>query len=117
MSDIILYHNPRCSKSRAAVEFLAERQITPEVVLYLEQPLSELQLTELLSKLGMSARELMRKGEAIYQELNLANLELSDQQLIQAMAKHPKLIERPILVVGERAVIGRPTENFVEILP
>ncbi|MDM1706802.1 arsenate reductase (glutaredoxin) [Thiopseudomonas alkaliphila] len=117
MSDIILYHNPRCSKSRAAVEFLAERQIKPEVLLYLEQPLTEPQLAELLSKLGMSARELMRKGEAIYQELNLANPELSEQQLIQAMAEHPKLIERPILVVGERAAIGRPTENLLEVLP
>ena len=116
MSDITLYHNPRCSKSRAALEFLAERNITPKVVHYLEQPLSEQQLSNLLVKLQLSARELMRKGEDQYQTLNLANPELSEAELVAAMAAHPKLIERPILEVGERAAIGRPTEKFLEIL-
>ncbi len=117
MTDLTLYHNPRCTKSRGALELLQARGLSPDVVLYLETPPDAAQLRELLSKLGISARQLLRTGEDDYKQLNLADASLSDEQLIAAMAAHPKLIERPILVVGDKAVIGRPPENVLELLP
>ena len=117
MTDLTLYHNPRCSKSRGALELLEARGLTPTVVRYLETPLDAAQIKALLKKLGISARQLLRTGEDEYKTLNLADSSLSDAQLIDAMAAHPKLIERPILVAGDRAIIGRPPENVLEILP
>ncbi|BAP41105.1 arsenate reductase (glutaredoxin) [Pseudomonas sp. 21LCFQ02] len=117
MTDLKLYHNPRCSKSRAALELLQARGLTPEVVLYLQTPPDAAQLRDLLGKLGIAPRQLLRSGEDEYKELNLADPALSDEQLIGAMASHPKLIERPILVAGDRAAIGRPTEKLLELLP
>lgn len=117
MSDLTLYHNPRCSKSRSALELLQARGLTPEVVLYLETPPDAARLRDLLSKLGIGARQLLRTGEDAYKQLNLADPSLADEQLIAAMADHPKLIERPILVAGDKAVIGRPPENVLELLP
>ncbi|OZY40123.1 arsenate reductase (glutaredoxin) [Pseudomonas fragi] len=117
MTDLTLYHNPRCSKSRGALELLEARGLTPTVVRYLETPLDAAQLRNLLAKLNISARQLLRSGEDEYKALNLADSSLSEAQLIDAMAAHPKLIERPILVAGDKAVIGRPPENILEILP
>lgn len=117
MTDLTLYHNPRCSKSRGALELLEERGFNPDVVRYLENPPDAATLKALLGKLGIGARQLLRIGEDEYKELDLANTALSDEQLIAAMAAHPKLIERPILVVGDKAVIGRPPEKVLEILP
>ncbi len=117
MTDLTLYHNPRCSKSRAALELLEARGLTPNVVRYLETPPSVEQLRDLVNKLGIPARQLLRTAEDDYQTLNLADSSLSEEQLLSAMAAHPKLIERPILLVGDRAVIGRPTENLLELLP
>ena len=117
MTDLTLYHNPRCSKSRGALELLEARGLTPTVVRYLETPLSAAQLRDLLAKLNISARQLLRSGEDEYKALNLADCSLTEAQLIDAMAAHPKLIERPILVAGEQAVIGRPPEKILEILP
>ncbi|WP_394561030.1 arsenate reductase (glutaredoxin) [Aquipseudomonas alcaligenes] len=116
MTDLTLYHNPRCSKSRGALELLEARGLAPNVVRYLETPPSADELRELLTKLGIGARELLRTGEDEYKELNLADASLSDEQLIAAMASHPKLIERPILIAGNRAVIGRPPEKVLELL-
>ena len=117
MTDLTLYHNPRCSKSRAALELLEARGLTPNIVRYLETPPSVEQLRELLSKLNLPARQLLRSGEEEYKALNLADVSLSEEQLLSAMAAHPKLIERPILIVGARAVIGRPSEKLLELLP
>ncbi len=117
MTDLTLYHNPRCSKSRGALELLEARGLNPEVVRYLETPPDAATLEALLGKLGIGARQLLRSGEDEYKSLDLANPALSDEQLIAAMAAHPKLIERPILVVGDKAVIGRPPEKVLEILP
>ncbi|MBJ2255191.1 arsenate reductase (glutaredoxin) [Pseudomonas psychrophila] len=117
MTDLTLYHNPRCSKSRGALELLEARGLTPTVVRYLDTPLDASQLRDLLSKLKISARQLLRTGEDEFKALNLADASLSEAQLIDAMAAHPKLIERPILVVGNKAVIGRPPEKVLEILP
>ena len=116
MTDLTLYHNPRCSKSRGALELLEARGLTPTVVRYLETPLSAAQLRDLLAKLNISARQLLRSGEDEYKALNLADSGLTDAQLIDAMVAHPKLIERPILVAGDKAVIGRPPEKVLEIL-
>ncbi|MDD1508876.1 arsenate reductase (glutaredoxin) [Pseudomonas sp. CNPSo 3701] len=117
MTDLTLYHNPRCSKSRAALQLLEERDLQPSVVLYLDNPPSAAQLREVLNKLGMPARQLLRSGEDEYRELNLADSALDEEALIEAMITHPRLIERPILIAGDRAVIGRPPENILELLP
>ena len=117
MTDLTLYHNPRCSKSRGALELLEARGLTPTVVRYLDTPLDASQLRDLLAKLNIGARQLLRSGEDEYKALNLADSGLTDAQLIDAMAAHPKLIERPILVAGDKAVIGRPPEKVLEILP
>lgn len=117
MTDLILYHNPRCSKSRAALQLLESRGLQPRVVLYLETPPSAGELSALLDKLGIKARQLLRSGEETYKSLDLANPALGEDALIAAMLSHPKLIERPILVAGTRAVIGRPPEKVLEILP
>lgn len=116
MSDLTLYHNPRCSKSRAALELLHARGLEPAVVHYLEAPPSADTLKGLLQRLGIPARALLRTGEDAYKTLNLANPALSEETLIDAMVSHPKLIERPILARGERAVIGRPVDKLLELL-
>lgn len=111
---VTLYHNPRCSKSRQALQLLQERGVDIDTVPYLEQPPTAAQLRELLRQLGMAPRQLLRSGEAEYRELNLADAD--DDALIAAMVAHPRLIERPIAVVGERAVVGRPPERVLELL-
>ena len=117
MTDLTLYHNPRCSKSRGALELLEARGLNPTVVRYLDTPLDAAQIEALLKKLGISARQLLRTGEDEYKTLNLADASLSDTQLIAAIAAHPKLMERPILSTADKAIIGRPPENVLEILP
>ena len=117
MTAMTLYHNPRCSKSRSALQLLEDRGLSPTIVRYLETPLSADQLQALLNKLGIRARQLLRTGEDEDKALGLSDPQLTDTQLIAAMASQPKLIERPILVVGDKAVIGRPPENVLEILP
>lgn len=116
MTDLTLYHNPRCSKSRAALALLQARGLAVDVVHYLDEPLDAATLARLLDKLGIGARQLLRTGEEHYRELGLADATLSETALIDAMVAHPKLIERPILVNGERAVIGRPPERVLEIV-
>ncbi|MGB5323872.1 MAG: arsenate reductase (glutaredoxin) [Pseudomonadales bacterium] len=111
-----IYHNPRCSKSRQALALLREAGCEPEIVLYLETPPSTLELAALLEKLSMSARALLRKGEAEYKALGLDNPDLDEQTLLRAMSAHPKLIERPVVVSGSRAVLGRPPENVRKLL-
>lgn len=117
MTDILLYHNPRCSKSRGALELLQARGIEPRLVHYLETPPSVETLRELLGKLGCTPRQLLRSGEELYRELGLDDPALDDAALLETMAAHPRLIERPILVVGAQAIIGRPSERVLEILP
>lgn len=116
MTTYTLYHNPRCSKSRQTLQLLEENNITPQIVLYLETPPSAAEITDLLSKLGIGARDLMRKGEDEYKDNNLSDDKLSENELISAMASHPKLIERPIVVKGSKAVLGRPPENVLGLL-
>ena len=111
-----LYHNSRCSKSRGALELLEQRGIAPQVVYYLETPPGVDELRRLLEMLAIPARALLRTGEPEYAELGLADTSLSDAALIDAMSTHPRLIERPIFVHGNRAVIARPPERVLELL-
>lgn len=116
MSDIVIYHNPRCSKSRQTLALLEQHDVKPEVIEYLKTPPSFALLSNILKQLGINARQLLRQGEAHYKELNLADESLTEQQLIQAMCDHPKLIERPIVIHNGKAKIGRPPEAVLEIL-
>lgn len=111
-----LFHNPRCSKSRGALELLRERGIEPVIVSYLEQPPSPTELRALLQMLGIGARELLRTSEAEYDDLGMDDPSLPDEALVAAMSAHPRLIERPIFVHDGRAVIGRPPERVLELL-
>ena len=115
MDEITIYHNPRCSKSRSACQIVAERGVAARVINYLETPPSIDELRALLAKLGIPAAELVRRGEAVFKE-NYAGKTLSEDDWLAALVAHPILIERPIVVRGDRAVIGRPPEKVLELL-
>lgn len=112
--DLTLWHNPRCGKSRAALALLTERGLSPTVRLYLKEPPTEAEIVELLRHLEVPAIGLVRTGERLFRELDLADSD--DTALVAAMAAHPILIERPILVTGDRAVIGRPPEKILDLI-
>ena len=112
---VVIYHNARCSKSRAACQLIAERGVPATVINYLETPPSREELRALLAKLGMAAADLVRRSEPAYQDL-YAGRTLSEDEWITALATHPILIERPIVVCGQRAVVGRPPEKELELL-
>lgn len=116
MIEVTLYHNPRCSKSRAALALLEERGVALTVIEYLETPLDVQGLRAVLTRLGIDARQLLRTGEPEYQALLLDDPKLDDDALLAAIAANPRLLERPIAVRGERAVIGRPPERVLELL-
>ena len=116
MSDIQILHNPRCSKSRQTLALLEEKGIEPEIIKYLDTPPSATELKQILQKLGISARDLLRKGEDDYKALNLKDPSLSEAELINAMVKHPKLIERPIVISDNKARLGRPPESVLDII-
>ncbi len=113
---VTIYHNPRCGKSRETLQLLHKRDIETTVVEYLNTPPTTTELKGLLKKLGLKPRELMRTKEDIYKKLKLADPKLTDAQLIAAMVKHPILIERPIVIRGSKARLGRPPEQVLEIL-
>lgn len=115
MSKFTIYHNPRCSKSRNTLALLEENGVNPEVVLYLETKPGVDEIKGLLARLGISAGELVRRGEEAYKACGLSR-DSSDADILAAMAEHPKLIERPIVVKGDRAVLGRPPENVLALL-
>ena len=110
-----IYHNPRCSKSRDSYNLLVEKGLEFETVEYLKDPLTREELKALLAKLNIPAKDLVRKGEEIFKE-NFKGRELSEEEWIEAMVEYPKLIERPIVVKGNKAVIGRPIEKVIELL-
>ena len=113
---ITIYHNPKCSKSRQTVELLVKQGIKPVLNEYLKIPPTAEEIKEILRKLGYAPRDLMRKKEDAYTKYNLDNPSLSDDDLIEFMVKHPILIERPIVLANEKAAIGRPLEQVLEIL-
>lgn len=114
--NVTIYHNPRCSKSRQALQLLRERGVEPTVVPYLEKPPGATELRKILGLLKKKPREIIRKNEDPYKNLGLENPRVSDATLIKAMAKHPILIQRPIVVSGAKAVIARPPETLLDIL-
>ncbi|NRB40814.1 MAG: arsenate reductase (glutaredoxin) [Pseudomonadales bacterium] len=116
MSEFQIYHNARCSKSRQTLALLEEKGINPEIILYLETVPSVDELKAVINKLGVSVRDVMRSGEDAYKENNLKNPELSDDELLAAMVASPKLIQRPIVIKGDKAVIGRPPENVLDLI-
>lgn len=113
---ITIYHNPRCSKSRQALALLRDKGIEPEIVEYLKTPPDAATLAQLLDRLGLEPRELMRTREPEYKSSGADDPSLDRAALIALMVAHPKLIERPIVVSGKRAVIGRPPERVLDIL-
>lgn len=115
MQNIQIWHNPKCSKSRAAVELLENKNIDANVIKYLEQTPTKEQLKDVLLKLKISAKELLRTGEDVYKELNLKDIN-DEETLIEIMVKNPILIERPIIIKGDNAVIARPIENLEDLL-
>jgi arsenate reductase len=113
---VTLYHNPKCAKSRATLKLLEDRGLKPRVVEYLKTPPSATELQRLLGLLGLKPRALLRTKEPEYKQAGLDNLELPDTQIIRAMIKFPELIERPIVISGKKAALGRPPENILKIL-
>jgi len=111
-----IYHNPRCSKSRQTLQLLNDNNIEPVIIEYLKSPPSAPVIDRILNLLNIEPRELMRKNEAPFQDYNLANPALTRAELIAAMVQYPILIERPIVVTGNKAAIGRPPENVLEII-
>lgn len=111
-----IFHNPRCSKSRATLALLEENSVATDIVEYLKTPPSEVELDEILSQLGLEPRDLMRKGEAEYKEAGLDNPDLDRKALIKGMVENPKVIERPIVLMNGKAVVGRPPENVLNLL-
>ena len=116
MTEVSIYHNPRCSKSREALALLEARGIAPRVIAYMEAGLQETELRALLAKLGIPARELLRTSETAYRERELADPGLSEAALIEAMCDEPRLMQRPIVVRGKRAVVARPAGRALELL-
>ncbi len=110
-----IYHNPRCRKSRETLELLQDKGVDPEIILYLQTPPNKQELKEILSKLGIKPAQLIRKGEPIFKE-KFKGKELTDAQWIDAMLNYPKLIERPIVINGNKAVIGRPPVNILKLI-
>jgi len=113
---VTIYHNPRCSKSRQTLGLLQERSVNINIIEYLKTPPDISQLKQILKKLGYEPRQLMRKSEQIYKDFDLGNENNTAEDLIKAMAQNPILIERPIVLSGEKAVIGRPPESVLNIL-
>ncbi len=113
---VTIYHNPRCSKSRATLSLLEKQGVTPEIVHYLENPPTPDELKAVLEKLGLRPRDILRKKENPYKELGLDDETLPDDALILAMTEHPELIERPIVVNENKAALGRPPESILDIL-
>ena len=116
MSKYKIFHNPRCSKSRQTLQILKEHDCEVEVILYLETAIDESVLVDILGKMSLSPRDLLRKGEQEFKDNNLKNLNYSDQEIIKFMIQYPQLIERPIVVKGDKAILGRPPENVLELI-
>ena len=116
MNNFIIYHNPRCSKSRQTLELIKEKGIEPEIILYLEHPPTVSVLSKILDYLQIKPRDLLRKGEDEYKSFNLKDTGLDDSVILEIMSENPKLIERPIVLSGDKAIIGRPPENVLELI-
>jgi arsenate reductase len=113
---VVIYHNPKCSKSRETLHILQDNNIEPEIVDYLEDPPSAQQLKNIIAMLGISARDLVRSTEPAHKEANLGDDSLSDDDIIEAICEYPVLLQRPIVICGNKAIIGRPPVRVLEII-
>jgi arsenate reductase len=116
MSEYTIYHNPRCSKSRQTLQLLRDHDFDVEIVEYLKEPPTHSELRQIVRALGIPARELIRRKEKLFAEVGDAGIRYSDSAAINLLAEHPRLIERPIVLRGQRAVIGRPPENILTLV-
>jgi arsenate reductase len=116
MKELTIYHNPRCSKSRQTLQILRDRGIEPSIVEYLKTPLQKDELKKISTSLGFRPKEFVRKNESDFKEKNLVNHLEDDDKMIEAMAAYPKIIERPIVVLKDKAVIGRPPDNVLKLI-
>lgn len=114
-SKIVIYHNPRCRKSRETLQLIQDKGVEPKIFEYLKEPLSVEQLKNVFKKLGLAPQQNIRKGEKDYKE-NVKGKDLTEEELFALMVKYPKLIERPIVIKGDKAIVGRPPENVKELL-
>ena len=115
-SRLIIYHNPNCSKSRETLQLLEDNNQVPEIIEYLEQPPEPQELKEVINMLGVSARDLLRTTESVYREAALDDDTLTDDEIIEAICEYPALLQRPIVISGARAIIGRPPTRVLEII-
>jgi arsenate reductase len=113
---VVIYHNPKCSKSRETLQILQDNHIEPEIIDYLEDPPTALALKNIIALLGVSARDLMRSTEPAHKEANLDDDSLSDDDIIKAICEYPALLQRPIVIFGDKAIIGRPPGRVLEII-
>ena len=116
MKEFTIYHNPSCSKSRQTLQILRDRGIEPSIVEYLKTPLQKDELKKISTSLGFRPKEFVRKNESDFKERNLVNHLEDDDKMIEAMAAYPKIIERPIVVLKDKAVIGRPPDNVLKLI-
>lgn len=116
MSQAIIYHNPRCSKSRATLALLESRHMDTQIIKYLDTPPSPQTLRKITEMLGVSPRDILRIGEQEYKDFGMDNPDLTDEQLLQLMSANPKVIERPIVIYKNQAVVGRPPENVLDLI-
>ena len=116
MLDAILYHNPKCSKSRTALQIIKNQNINIKIILYLKEKLTKSMLKEILDLSGLSVRDIIRSNEKEYKENNLDNLTLTEDQILEFILKYPKLLQRPVLIFNNKAIIGRPPEDVLKII-
>ena len=116
MGELTIYHNPKCSKSRQTLALIVSKNITPKVILYLEKNISKSEIKNLVLKLSLPIRDILRKSEDEYVKCNLDNQKLNDDEIINSIIRFPKLMERPIVVKGDKAIIGRPPENVLKLI-
>lgn len=113
---LVIYHNPNCSKSRETLQLLEQNNMTPEIIEYLEEPPTIAELTRIINLLGVSARDLLRTTEPVYRNAELGDDSLSDAEIIEAICEYPALLQRPIVVSGNRAILGRPPVKVLELI-
>ena len=113
---LVMYHNPRCSKSRETLQILEDNNIAPEIVEYLDEPPTAEELGGIIDKLGISARDLLRTTEQVYKDAELDDDSLTDEEIIEAICEYPALLQRPIVVAGDKAIIGRPPVRVLDII-
>ena len=115
-TSVKIYHNPKCSKSRSALELIQQKQLTVEIIEYLQFPPHAKELADIIKKLGVTAREIIRVNEEPYERLGLSNPKLNESELLEAISLNPILLERPIVILNGKAALGRPLENIEKIL-